>query len=136
MKIRASKADFDKMQLSDIYSLMLFVLFKIKDVPEYSVLSELCYLLDGNNLTRLITYFAGKTVTFPTESEFVNLANAMLMFQYINLEGDSFVNAQNRLTDVTKKQKDEISDLYLKLLPIMKQYNINRSEVQKSDRRY
>lgn len=135
MKISGKKADYDKLHLSDIYSLMLFVLYKLKDIPEYSILSELCYLLDGNNLTRLLTYFAGRTVTFPTEAEFAKMANAMLMFQYINIEGDSFVAAQSRLNDLTKKQKDEVSELYLKILPIMKQYNIDRSQLDKNERR-
>jgi hypothetical protein len=49
------------------------------------VLSELCYLLDGNNITRLLTYFAGKTVTFPTEKDLAILINALLLYQYINI---------------------------------------------------
>ena len=40
-KIRAT---LDTMHLSDIYSLMLFVMYKVQDIPEYAVLSELCYL--------------------------------------------------------------------------------------------
>jgi hypothetical protein len=56
------KKSLDNLQLSDIYSLMLFICYKIQDIPGYAMLSELCYLLDGANLTRLLTYFAGKTV--------------------------------------------------------------------------
>ena len=63
------KQNLNNLHLSDIYSLMLFVMYKIQEIPDYAVLSELCYLLDGANLTRLLTYFAGRTVTFPTEKE-------------------------------------------------------------------
>ena len=53
------KANLDTLHLSDIYSLMLFVMYKLQDIPDYAALSELCYLLDGANLTRLLTYFSG-----------------------------------------------------------------------------
>ena len=88
------RANLNNLHLSDIYSLMLFILYKIQDIPEYAVLSELCYLLDGSNLTRLLTYFAGKTITIPTEEEFVNLTNALLLYQYVNLENSSLPDAQ------------------------------------------
>ena len=64
------KENLNTLELSDVYSLMLFVLYKVQDIPEYAVLSELCYLMDSRSLTRLSTYFAGKTITIPTESEF------------------------------------------------------------------
>ena len=110
---------------------MLFVLYKVQEVPEYAVTSELCYLLDGANMTRLLTYFAGKTVTFPTESEMSIVSNALLMYQYINIDGETFVSAQNKLGKLTKKEQDKVVELYVKMLPIMKQYNIDRSQIQK-----
>ena len=126
------KKDLNSLHLSDIYSLMLFILFKVQEVPEYAVTSELCYLLDGANMTRLLTYFAGKTVTFPTEAEMTVVTNALLMYQYINIDGETFTAAQNKLGELTKKEKDRVTELYVKLLPIMKQYNIDRSQIQKS----
>ena len=125
------KQDINNLHLSDIYSLMLFVLFKVQEIPEYAVTSELCYLLDGANMTRLLTYFAGRTIKFPTESDMTVVTNALLMYQYINLDGDTFVSAQNKLGKLTKKEKDKVTELYVQLLPIMKQYNIDRSQLQR-----
>ena len=125
------KKNLNNLHLSDIYSLMLFILFKVQDIPEYAVASELCYLLDGANMTRLLTYFAGKTITFPTESEMAVVTNALLMYQYINIDGETFTAAQNKLDKLTKKEKDKVTELYVQLLPIMKQYNIDRSQIQK-----
>ena len=125
------KQNLNNLHLSDIYSLMLFVLFKVQEIPEYAVTSELCYLLDGANMTRLLTYFAGKTVTFPTETEMAIVTNALLMYQYINVDGETFTSAQNKLGDLTKKEKDKVTELYVQMLPIMKQYNIDRSQIQK-----
>ena len=127
------KKNLNSLHLSDIYSLMLFILFKVQEIPEYAVISELCYLLDGANMTRLLTYFAGRTVTFPTESEMAIVTNALLMYQYINIDGETFTAAQNKLDKLTKKEKDRVTELYVQLLPIMKQYNIDRSQIQKGN---
>ena len=124
------KANLNSLHLSDIYSLILFIIYKLQDIPEYAVLSELCYLLDGNNLTRLLAYFAGKTITFPTEEEMATMTNALLMYQYINIDGLSLVDAQAKLEDVTPKQMNKVTELYLQILPIMRQYNIDRSQIQ------
>ena len=124
------KANLDNLHLSDIYSLMLFILYKIQDLPEYAVLSELCYLLDGSNLTRLLTYFAGKTITIPTEEEFVTLTNALLLYQYVNLENSSLADAQMKLNVSGKKQLENITNLYLKILPIINSYNIDRGQIK------
>ena len=129
-----TKKDLDNLQLSDIYSLMLFILYKVQDIPEYAVLSELCYLLDGNNMTRLLTYFEGKTVTFPTASDFAIVSSALLLYQYINIDKLSFTDAQLKLTKLTAKQKEKATDLYLQILPIMREYNIDRSQIKKNAR--
>ena len=50
----------DSLDKDDIYSLMLFALYKLRDMPEYLALSELCYVLDGSNLPKFLTYFGGK----------------------------------------------------------------------------
>lgn len=124
------RANLNNLHLSDIYSLMLFILYKIQDIPEYAVLSELCYLLDGSNLTRLLTYFAGKTITIPTEEEFVNLTNALLLYQYVNLENSSLPDAQTKLNIHGKKQLETVTNLYLKILPIINSYNIDRGQIK------
>lgn len=124
------KSSLNSLHLSDIYSLILFILYKVQDIPEYAVVSELCYLLDGANLTRLLTYFAGRTITIPTEEEFANMSSALLLYQYINVEGKSLVEAQSKLNNATAKQKEKITELYLKILPVMAQYNIDRGQIQ------
>jgi len=123
------KANLNTLHLSDIYSLMLFITYKLQDIPEYAILSELCYLLDGNNLTRLLTYFAGRTIKIPTEEEFATMANALLLYQYINIDGNTLVEAQAKLEDTTPKQLEKITNLYLQIIPLMRQYNIERGQI-------
>lgn len=126
------KANLNSLHLSDVYSLMLFCLYKVQDIPEYAVLSELCYLLDGSNLTRLLTYFAGKTITIPSEKDFAVLTNALLIYQYVNIDMMTLTDAVKKLGDLTAKQKDDIMDMYLQIIPVIKQYNINRGQLQKN----
>ena len=128
------KQNLNTLQLSDVYSLMFFILYKVQDIPEYATVSELCYLLDGSNLTRLLTYCAGQTIKIPTESEISILANALLLYQYINVDGLSLTAAQEKLEDLTNKQKDEATKLYIKLIPVMNEYNISRSNFNKYER--
>lgn len=134
MKKSLIKANLDKLQLSDIYTLMMFILFKVEEVPEYATLSRLCFLLDGNNLTRLLAYFAGQTIKIPTEAEFKELTNALLLYQYINLEGQALVDAQRQLNVKDDKEKEKILDLYLKIIPIIKEYNIDEESLKKHGR--
>lgn len=127
---KVTKQDLNTLHLSDIYSLMLFIMYKLQDIPDYATLSELCYLLDGANLTRLLTYFSGRTLQVPTQEEFANVSKALLLYQYINLDGNSVSEAQVKLGTLTPKQRDQIMDIYLKIIPIMKSYNIDRRQIQ------
>ena len=62
-------SNIDNLKKRDVYSLMLFVLYKLRDIPEYSSISELAYILDKDNLLRLCEYFGGITLTIPTIDE-------------------------------------------------------------------
>lgn len=126
------KNKLNALNLSDIYSLILFILYKIQNVPEYQILSELCFLLDGANMTRLLAYYAGKTIKFPTKEEMTDVTSALLLYQYINIDGMSLSEAQYKLGQKSETNKERILNLYLKILPIMKQYNINMEELQKN----
>lgn len=100
-------------------------------MPEYALISRLCFLLDGANMTRLLTYFAGKTITFPTEKEMTVMTQALLLYQYVNIDGQPLTEAVSKLKDLTGKQKDDAVNLYLKILPIMSQYKIDTSGLSK-----
>lgn len=126
------KKNLNSLNLSDVYSLILFILYKVQNIPEYQVLSELCFLLDGANMTRLLAYYAGKTIKFPTKEEMTDVTSALLMYQYINIDGMSLTEAQAKLEAKGERRKEKILNLYLKILPIMKQYNINMEELQKN----
>lgn len=64
----------------DIYSLILFALFKLRDIPDYLVLSELVYILDKDSLLKLCEYFGGTTIHIPTIDELESLLYSLLLY--------------------------------------------------------
>ena len=71
------RKELDNLKMTDTFSLILFVLYKIRDVKEYSTLSELAYILDKDALLNLCEYFGGMSIKIPTieipKIEFPNL---------------------------------------------------------------
>lgn len=120
------RPNLDNLQLPDIYSLMLFLMYKIQDIPEYATLSKLCYLVDGNSLQRVLTYFAGQTIKFPTESDFTIMTSALLLYQYVNIERMAYADAQAKLENLTAKQREKVTDLYLSLIPLVEKYPLDK----------
>lgn len=86
-----------KFKEQDIYALLCGYLFEFKNVPEFSIISELAYLLDKESFVNLIDYFEGQTFTVPTKKDFQNAIRTLLLLQYYEIEGkpwkDSLVEA-------------------------------------------
>lgn len=116
----------NELSKTDVYSLILFALWKIKEIPEYSTLSELSYILDNNSLLRLLDYYGGTTIKIPTKEEFESLIEALTLYQEVNLEGKDFKESfsQLKLDGVTSKQ---VKDNYSKIEEILTKYNFRRN---------
>ena len=80
------KEELNKLRTNDTYSLILFVLYKLRDIPEYSGVSELAYTLDENNFLNLCEYFGGLTITIPTIKEIRDIVDALLLYQYVDIK--------------------------------------------------
>ena len=102
------KKALDAMSEKDIYTLMLYALYKLKDVPEYASLSELSFVLDHDNLLKFIQIFAGTTIKVPTMHEFDLVIHALLVYQDVDLSNVSLDTA------ITKNITDDISKRELK----------------------
>lgn len=87
------KQELSNLKEQDLWSFMLFVLFKVKDVPEYSGLSELAFILDKKNMLKFCEYFGGCTITVPRIEEFEMLLYGMLLYQYVDIEHRSLEEA-------------------------------------------
>lgn len=109
----------------DTYSLLLFVLYQMKGIKEYSTLSELIYVLDKDNFFKLLDYFGGITITIPTKKELETLLNALLLYQYTQIEGLSLSYAIKKLEHTDNTKLSEIKDTYEKVCEIMRSFDVN-----------
>lgn len=82
----AIKKELLKLKEIDVWSLLLFTLFKMRDIPEFASLSELVYLLPKDSLLNLCKYYGGMTISIPTIDELENLVYVLLLYNYVNIE--------------------------------------------------
>lgn len=119
----------DALNTKDIYSLLLFILYKMHDIPQYSTLSELSYILDGNNLNKLLTYYGGMTIRIPTLREMNLLVKALTLYQYVNLEDQDFTEALSAVASVGEFSEEELKDAYSNILQVISQYDFGEENV-------
>lgn len=117
------KKELQKLNDTDLWSLMLFVLYKVKEVPEYSGISELAYVLDKKNMLKLCEYFGGTTIRIPRVEEFEEMLYTLLLYQYVKLENISFEDA----VELLKRNKDidlpRVVTNYHKVCKVLDEYS-------------
>jgi hypothetical protein len=121
---KAIKEKLDSLQLTDVYSLMLFSIFKMKDIPEYSTLSELAYILDKESLFNFLEYYGGTTIKVPTLQEFNQIIRALLLYQAVNLENIDFNKAFKGIEP--EFQTNDTKEAYFKIVKILDKYDFRR----------
>ena len=118
------KEDLAKLNEIDTYSLILFVLYRLKNIPEYSSISELAYVLDKDNLLKLCEYFGGLTIRIPTIEEIEEIVHSLLLYQYIDIEHISFEEALN-LVGENSNDIRTVKKNYRKIKQLLEQYTFN-----------
>ena len=121
------KQNLDNLKSQAIYSLILFVMYKLIGVPEYSALSELAYVLDKKNLLNLCEYFGGTTLKIPTISELESTVYALLLYQYVKIDKMDYNKAIDLIghesKDLRKVKKD-----YTRICDILDKYEFKTRE--------
>lgn len=121
------KQNLDTLKTTDVYSLLMFVLYKLMDIPEYSSLSELVYIIDRKNLLKLCEYFGGTTIKIPTIEELQQLTYALLLYQYVDIDRMDYEKA---IVLIGHESKDlrQVKIRYNKLKQVLQNYQfINRT---------
>ena len=108
--------ELNNLSTPDIYSLMLFVLYKSTTIPEYASLSQLAYILDKDSLLKLCEFYGGITIKIPTVTELQNLLEGLLMYQLINIENQP-------KEEVEKQFNKDIKSVYEHIVNTLKDYN-------------
>lgn len=117
-------SELDKLKTRDVYSLILFILYKIKDNDKYSTLSELAYIVDKESLLNICQYFGGLTITIPTIDEFEDILNVLLLYQKVDIEGRDL---DKTLDDfgIRRRNKENMITLYQQVQNILSNYKID-----------
>ena len=121
------KEELEKLKTMDVFSLLLFMLYKVRDIDEYSTVSELAYVLDKENLLKLCEYFGGITLRIPTIDELENIINSLLIYQYVNIDGCEYKDAVKKIgfdsCDLRRVKKE-----YTKIVEILDNYSFTRRD--------
>lgn len=115
-----------KLNEQDTYSLILFALFKLRNIPEYSTLSELVYILDKDTLLKLCEYFGGLTIKIPTLDELESIVYSLVLYQSVDIEGKDY-DETIKIIGHESTELRQVKVNYEKISKILSQYNFDRS---------
>ena len=118
------RRELDNLTTSDIYSLMLFALYKANELPEYSSLSQLSYILDKDNMLKLCEFYGGTTIRIPTIAELEVLLSALLVYQLVDIENQSLDKVLDDMK-IKTGSSTEIKRHYYNIKSILSNYNFN-----------
>ena len=115
------KDDLSFLKTDDIYSLSMFMLYKLVDEPQYAALSELPYILNRENMLSLCEYFGGRTIKIPTIDELYSIMNLLLVYQYVKIDHKEFSDAII-LAGYKNKDTKKLYEAYSKLSKVLDKY--------------
>lgn len=120
--------DLNKLTTNELDSLLLFALYKLSGNPNYSLISELAYLFDRQTLMKLLGYFGGTTIKIPTLKEFTLITEALILFEYVDIEGLDFDKGLRKLSkDNLTLNKAQVTKAYLAIHDVLKDYNLRKT---------
>lgn len=113
----------------DIYSMSMFLIYKLIDIPEYSINGELPYILDKNSLLNFCNYFGGRTIRVPTIKEIYSTMCLVLLYQYTKIDGIDYDEAF-RLIGFKNSEIKTVRTAYNKLCEVLDKYEFSKKPVE------
>lgn len=113
----------------DLFTMIFFALYKLKDDMNYATLSKLSFLLDKKSLLNLVECFGGMTIKIPTMKELSIVLNALLLYSYIDLE---HIDENKALKLISNENNNifsmkEIKEAYTSIKEILSRYDFSRN---------
>jgi len=118
--LRQLKKDLNTLKDSDLITIILYCLYKLTDKKEYSVISELAYILDKDSFYNLCATLGGTTITIPTLDEYKKILNVLLAVEYVS-NGESFETIREKL-NITDDDLPDFLNIYELLVEILNNY--------------
>jgi hypothetical protein len=82
--------DLNALNSRDAVSIAISLLYVLRKDPQYTIVSELSYLLDENSFMKLIKYFGGETIRIPEFNEVNDMLKILLLYQYHTVNKNSW----------------------------------------------
>lgn len=120
------RTSLDSLNVTDVYSLMLFALYKMSDIPEYSTLSELVYTMNRESLLNFLECFGGTTIRVPTIYELKLMVNALMLYQTVNIDHVSLEDAIKYIDESENLSVNDILKVYKDMCEVLKTYDFKR----------
>lgn len=117
------KEEFLNLKEVNLYPLLMFALYRIKDIPEYMEISRLSFILEKEDLLKLCKFFGGMTISIPTLDELERTLSILLLYEYVNIEKMDFIEACN-LIGISEDIR-VIKTEYTKVCDILNKYDFN-----------
>ena len=126
------KDDINLLKTSDMYSLSMFMLYKLIDDPEYTTISELPYILDQKNMLALCQFFGGQTIKIPTVNELYSIMHVLLIYMKVNLDGMTFEEAIKSI-DYKNQDMRKIKHIYNNLSKVLDKYDFGSNKKNRNN---
>lgn len=120
-----SKKNINNLKDTDVYSLSMFILYKLTDIQEYSINGELPYILDKKSLLNFCNYFGGRTIKVPTLSELHSIMYLVLLYQYTKIDNIPYDEAI-KLIGYKSSELRNVKSAYNKVCEVLDKYNFGR----------
>lgn len=99
-------SEINKFKTKDIYNLMLYILYKVSDDPQYSTLSQLSYILNKEDLLKLCSCYGGLTIKIPSIDELELMLNALFVFYEVDIQKQDMTKTLNNFqTTISERYK-------------------------------
>lgn len=115
----------DNLKESDALAISTALLYVLKGTPEYSVTSEMFYILDRENFIRMIKFFGGLTLKIPTAGQLRDMIRVVLLYQYYDVDKMSWRDAYDK-SGFTRGEEYGAKIRYERFKELLKEYNIPR----------
>lgn len=107
-------ASLRKLKEKDVYSLLLYLLYRLKDDEKYSTVSMLTWALDHDSLLNFLTLFSGVDMKVPSIDDLKVVVLALQLYQMVALDGGDL---EESLADICTGEvpAEAVRDAYFRI---------------------
>lgn len=117
------KKELKKLNESDVYSLIMFIMYQNNKLPQYSSMSQLSFILDSKNFLNLCEYFGGTDLHIPKIEEFEQYVVALTVYKKVHFDNILLENAIAQIDE--SYDIDSIVTIYRTIENSLKEVDFN-----------